>query len=59
MNEYNHTTLALIDFELDKCVSKKEYYEKRIIQLYEARENIIADIQDTLKPICCGDCEDE
>lgn len=59
MKDYNATTLALIDFKIGECVSKKEYYEKRLIQLYESREDIIAQ----LEPVececnCKGECDE-
>lgn len=59
MNQYISNSLALIDFQISECVSKKEYYEKRLIQLYESREDIIAQ----LEPVececnCKGECDE-
>ena len=55
MKDYNTTTLALIDFKIGECVSKKEYYEKRLIQLYELREDMIAQFQQVHNCNCGGE----
>lgn len=55
MMNYNTVTLALIDSEIGECVSKKEYYEKRLIQLYELREDIIAQLEPVHTCNCGGE----
>ena len=37
---YSEVSLAVIEFEINDCNSKKEYYTKRLTELIEIREKI-------------------
>lgn len=51
------TKLAIIDYKIDELVSQKKYIDVRLIELYEAREELIS--QEFGKEEHCGECKND
>ena len=58
MNEYNNTTLAILDYKIDELAYQKKEIEIRIAHLYELRQNLVQKMNEETRHVCCNQKED-